>query len=401
MRKLIFTLGVLLILIAIGGPFATGKMAEKLLIDHESSIQATLPPWLELVEQEFDRSWFGSTSKARLVVTDPTIAERFKSVLGADQFGDQPAVMMESRITHGPLVGFLKPAIADIDTFFIAEGGKPLPAWVNTEVGFGDAVTMNWTVDDGAFTTPIGNLNWRGTTIRHVLNRSGDMSLTLEADAFEVLRDIDPVTADNLTIAWSTDQNNGRVDSLIGLDGIVRSGDQPPLAIELSTGVENLAPDAVQPLAQVLRALSVDDGTPIPFRLARAETDVRALFADEFTYTMNYHMELPEQPGAILDFDLRGDLAAVTDIRRPVDITRVLERAGRAGESTANMIINQAMVDALNEINPETEQQLLQAQAFGALVPDPDGDGYRLSMEYADSLITLNGMPMPLPPEPN
>ena len=63
------------------------------------------------------------------------------------------------------------------------------------------------------------------------------------------------------------------------------------------------------------------------------------------------------------------------------------------------MVVNQTMFEALQARDPLTQQWFLQLQGLGALIPEENGDGYVMQMDYADALITLNGIPIPLPPE--
>ena len=220
MRKFIVTLGVLLIAVALAGPYFTGKLAEQAVVGNDASIQASLPPWLELVEQTFDRDWFSSRSSARLVITDQEKRQQFEQFLDGGTFGDQPAVLIDSVIAHGPLIGLFTPAIAELATAFrteTSEGGY-LPVELTTTVGFSGDLDMEWRVVDSAFPSNFGTLGWKGLSVENTLSPTGrNLSVSLTADEFKVERDNNPITATDLEVDWISAEANGQFASSIAL----------------------------------------------------------------------------------------------------------------------------------------------------------------------------------------
>ncbi|MEM6818188.1 MAG: DUF945 family protein [Pseudomonadota bacterium] len=404
MRKFIVTLGVLLIAVALAGPYFTGKLAEQAVVGNETSIQASLPPWLELVEQTFDRGWFSSRSSARLVITDQEKRQQFEQFLDGGTFGDQPAVLIDSVIAHGPLIGLFTPAIAEIDTAFrteTSEGGY-LPVELTTTVGFSGDLDMEWRVVDSAFPSNFGTLGWKGLSVENTLSPTGrNLSVSLTADEFKVERDNNPITATDLEVDWISAEANGQFASSIALESDVVAADNPSMSIDLAVGVQEVAVAALPAFSRIMRTSFSGVNVMNPETMNALEADMRVLLADGFTITMNQALEVSEAPDGIMQTDLLLTFAGIDTAAGGLDLPGMVEHSARRGNSAVDMVINQAMVDALQARDPLLEQQFMQMQAAGALVPAEDGDGYVIDIDYADSLVTMNGLPMPLPPEAN
>ncbi|MEL7312020.1 MAG: DUF945 family protein [Pseudomonadota bacterium] len=403
MRKFILTLGVILIAIALIGPFATGKIAESAVLDNQAEMQASLPPWLELVEPTFERGWFSSRSTARLVITDANVSEQVRGFLGADQFGDQPAVILDSAITHGPLIGLLTPGLAEVRTRFVTEGDteSPLPVRLKTLIGLTGTTTMDWMLDNGSYDIDATKIRWQDVTARHVVKpNSADLDVGLSAAELAIDREISPVVANALNIDWTSNQADGRFFSDIQTTGSLVADGEPPINLDLTLGIGNLNPEAVAPLVRMIQLMANNNEMPLPVKLKVIESDLRVLFSDPFTINMDQTVTVDEAPDGLLQMSAEMNFAAIDTSSPTLDANQLINRAAREGQTTVNMILNQSMFDALQARDPTTQQQLLQMQAFGALVPEENGDGYVMQMDYADALVTLNGIPIPLPPEP-
>ncbi|MEO0364079.1 MAG: DUF945 family protein [Pseudomonadota bacterium] len=402
MRKLILTLGVILIAVALLGPFATGKMAESAVMDNQAETQASLPPWLELVEPAFERGWFSSRASARVIITDPQVRDRVRGFLGADQFGDQPAVILDSVVTHGPLIGLLTPGFAEVRTQFLTEGDAEttLPVRLKTLVGLGGTVTMDWMLDNGSYDADTTKLLWQDVTARHVVRpNSSDIDLGIAASQFAIDREVDPVSVNELNIDWNSNRIDGRVFSEVRTTGSLIADEQEPINLGLTLGIGNLNPNAVAPVMRILQLMANNPEMPAPVKLKVIESDLKTLFSDEFSLVIDQNMSADEAPGSVMQTRAEVNFAAVEAMPEPFDVNRLVERATRGGQSTASMVVNQTMFEALQARDPLTQQWFLQLQGLGALIPEENGDGYVMQMDYADALITLNGIPIPLPPE--
>ena len=183
--------------------------------------------------RDFERGWFTSRASQRLVITDPAMREQLRALLGADQFADQPAVLVESRITHGPVIGLIKLGLGEIDTVFLTETRngelQPLPVALTSLIGFGGNLTMDWVAQDGNMTGPMGLVEWRNLRATHRLSTLGrNMEVVARADQVELRASEENVLSyQNPAIDWKTIVRGDQLDTTFELQAsVLRDAEQ-------------------------------------------------------------------------------------------------------------------------------------------------------------------------------
>ena len=187
------------VLLAIGGIFVlsypgiawvTGMTIESRM-QHSEQQALDQVPYLTLVKREYDRGVYRSTEVATYGLHLP-VPTGVKTAAGAALF-PAATVTIVSRIQHGPFPGLHGPALAVIDSTFIAPpavqkelagalGSKPL-LQAHTTVGlFGGATTDLTSPAFSLVLGPDSTLAWEGLTgtfktARHLAAWSGQLSI--------------------------------------------------------------------------------------------------------------------------------------------------------------------------------------------------------------------------------
>ncbi len=449
MKKILFflTLGFALVLLAT--PWLFGSFTERRV---EEGLQrgAGADPGIAIVTEDYRRRWFSSDSRHRLVITDARVARVLQALTGSEAFADQPALIVDTRIEHGPLPGTtgdetsLAPGLSRaVSTFTLDPGNRagpvPLPGRLVTTMALDGSTDALFTMDAGSWRFPDGDgtLSWQGARIEGGLSPDGrtlrvsgrirplqlqgaespggdlpiisvgaidlvseqrytaygipvgsaavDVGQVVVDDGTAMLRAQGiRITSDNeISDELLSGTTELRVAELLG-EGIGSA----ELAIDL--GVGNLHAPSLQAIAETGRRLQADEQPVSRAEWLRAiEPDLaRLVQAGPVLDLRDVVLGLPEGEARLSSYvalAAGGDAGATLEPRELIDrLTATLELR-LPGPLLARAV---ATVPAFAE---ELEMLI----AMGVL--REDGDDYRLQAEYGNRLLTINGLPLPVP----
>ena len=394
MRKLVFVVSILLVVVALAGPWLVGQQIEKITRASQPEIAASLPPWAELVEADFQRGWFGSASRYRIVLTEdapPAVRQLIGNYAG---FGDQPALIVNNAIQHGPLVGLLTPAAAEIDSGFAVDNGSgelsTLPLVTETRIGLTGSLGAKWWMGALSLQQPQGNLTAGESS--GALRVSGDqrhIELDVAADALTVTRlgqtalSLQSVSVENvLDLGAEVTRLDADYAYIDGADAVASSAVSGEIAI--SGIATNALPGAIALLGKIQQEKPND-------------AQLQSLLEASLPTLIGLLAESPVIEWQQINQQAAGDILS--------DFTMTL--APQSGPVTFQPFVDQLVADALISVDfsapIETVESgtsgipmLTNALALGMLEKDRDAGIYRMDLDYSGGEATVNGLPLPL-----
>lgn len=394
MRKFVFVVSILLVVIALGGPWLVGQQIEKTTRASEQDLAASLPPWAELVSVDFRRGWFGSTSRYRIVLTEsapPVVRQLIGNYAG---FGDQPALIINNAIQHGPLTGLLTPAAAEINSGFAVDNGNgeltTLPLITDTRIGLTGSLGAKWWMGALSLKQPQGEV--KAGESSGELKISGDqkqINLNIAADALAVTRSgqtalsLESVLIENVLDIGKTetrlDLDYDYIDAADTLDKKTISGD-----VAVNGVASEALPGALALLAKIQN--EKPDNAQLQMLLQASLPTLVGLLSE--SPVVEWHQQYDESAGE-MSSDLKATLAPQTG---PMTLQTYVDQL------VADMLVNIdlsasiAVVESGSIKNP----MLRSALGFGMLEKDTDAGIYRMDLDYANGQATVNGLPLPL-----
>jgi len=172
--------------------------------------------------------------------------------------------------------------------------------------------------------------------------------------------------------------------------GRIEGGGPGPVSLTLELAAQNLHEPSLAALSETIQILE-GDGSGIPpaqaYRLM--EADLARLVAEGPV------LDLRKLGIALPDGEVRLTsylaLAAGGDTGPPLEAREILERL----TGTVELRIPASVVEQVRSIAPDAAEQLEMLIAAGML--RPDGADYRMQVEYGNGLLTVNGLPLPIP----
>lgn len=183
MRKFVVVLSVLLLLLATVGPLVTGIVAER-HYDEGIAVLSASPEasqlGLEPVQEVYDRGWFTTIGRTRVLVLEGPIMRALRRYSGAGEFADEPAIVVRNVLHHGPLTGLFRPGLARIETALFLDGVAPqlveMPLLLETLIGLGGGTEVRWQVPDGSIHNVARGLSWQRADGRFDITNRGLLS---------------------------------------------------------------------------------------------------------------------------------------------------------------------------------------------------------------------------------
>lgn len=400
MRKLIMLVALLLIATAILGPGLTGRLAERIVVDNNQAFAASLPDWLLLVEQRFERGWFSSRSRFRLVVTDPERMAMAARLLGASDFADEPAIIVDSVIAHGPLVGFLTPALARVESLLLtdAENGglRTLPLILTSTFGLTGNSRFDWLLGEGLIGSGQSGIRWRSVALtQRVRNTLNESTITIDVPDLVFHADGETTGFEGLRVAALLTREGGLVqaDGEYSVAQLVPVS-AAPMAVNGTLLITGLSERALamlrEPAREWLRTDPQDRATVVDRYLPA----LLALLGDDLAlaWTQGLHSD-----AGALDIDLKVDFPPASTIAGAADARAALQQiAGRMG-TQIELRMTTSFAQQLADSNPQLQGQLTMLQGMGILAPDETGDNLTMQVDYAGGSLTVNGLPVAVP----
>ncbi|MEM9171709.1 MAG: DUF945 family protein [Pseudomonadota bacterium] len=392
-RKVLFALSAVLILLGLFGPLATGLYGERIVKEHQQKWAALLPDWLELVETELDRGWFASTARQRFVITDPKRAQVLRGILGDGVFGDQPAVIVDSHITHGPFVNLYTVAIAQLQTAFKADNGAEalvdLPAVVTSTLGFTGNSRFHWLVAPGQFNTGGGQISWQTLRMRQSIKpRSGLVELHLDTDALQLSSPVSQLALVAPSIDLAADHYDGH---FVMLDGrysteLGFTSDADRDRIEGVLDIDGIDVTMFDELQRIIDALNVP-GASFENVAESHLADIRRVLAN--AVTLSWQQQLDGATGGV-DTDVQLQLPDTQSLSPTMAAAAFLRTVATLGNLSLRADMDAAYVDAHKGENTPTGQQVRMLLGIGALQQADTGQ-YEMLFELSEGKATING----------
>ncbi len=405
MRKLIIFVGVLLIVAGLAGPLVTGLLVEASVAGEDNPLEANMPPWLEAVSHDYSRGWFGAESRLRLVVTDRQRAGMLASVLDPGQFGDEPAVIVVSSVAHGPLVGVLTPAIAQIDSLLFTSDTEgrtvQLPLAASTTIGFTGNLRTDWQLAEGGTVTPRGAppLTWDGASGSYEATPGGAaQAASIEVEHIEIGAGDVVQRFDGIELGYVVTRAGGDASLTANFAFDVEAAAMAPITrLAGSASVQGLPADTMRAAMPVIRDLAAVGPANLVAVADRHEAIIRAALDDP----------LPLRWRQLAGTEY-GDIMVEFDITLPDRDTIGQAPGGAAivaGIAAATTVVGRiemptALADSIRLTDPKLYEQLTMLRGTGVLAPDPTGSLLVMDVDYSGGKLTVNGAPLPMPASP-
>jgi uncharacterized protein YdgA (DUF945 family) len=436
-RWLVISL-VLLALIILVSPGIIGQLAEQ---NMEENIQwaESESPGVSITREAFDRGWFTSEGQHRVVLQGGQFrdaAQKYADVSGNPEL---PSLLIDTRFDHGLLpvtslsrdAGSLIPGLAStVSTFQLDPGdGEPLslPGTLYSEVSLTGATDSRLLVEAGSYQHEQALINWEGADLAIYSDRnSGKISVhgsiqpwslaadeggakigAIQIDADQVRTeygfnvgpanvDLGAITIDaegqqivfgGMAVRMDSDVDDGRVNSTakMTVSDVVIPG-FGNVAMVMDTSMSRFDAASLGAVVVALRDAQASDNPEVALQMIfpEIEGDLQSL----------------ARAGAELRFDQldvtlpQGTVATkvVVDIAEmDADAEFSWPAVLLAMTASIDLRLPAELYDLATTMNPQAGSLL----AMGIL--QKDGDDYVMAAEYAQGLVSVNGVPMPIP----
>ncbi len=428
MKKSIVALLIVLALVVLISPGIVGMLAEKSVDEQIEWIRADNED-LVITAERFDRGWFSSQGRHRIEMRDSTSAASLKEILGLGHDEPLPALIVHTELNHGPIAlsfvagekASLAPGLGNAVSRLsieMADGEVvELPGTIRSSVTLAGDLTSNYTARAGsqAFAT-WGDINidfesspshdayaydgriealqlneqYSGAAISN-LSFSGDLTMSEFDFAIGDLRvaldtlspgsgaasefTIGPLVFDTTSIV-----TDGRVDSSsefsIVIDNIPNVGQ---VGLETKLAVESMDGEALNALIRGLQA--VQAGSNSADAMLAIEPELLALVA------AGLKMRIEQLDVAVPLGTIKSAVNITVFENDSADL--VWASLLLSLEAAAQFEIPAAIADMAMMMMP-------QAGIIEGFLRK-NGDVYELEAAYKKGLLTVNGIPLPIP----
>lgn len=438
-KRWVVILLVALAVLVLVSPGIIGRMTERDLEDNIALARIESPE-ITISTEHFDRGWFTSEGRHRIELSDRGAFPELSTFVDEAGYSGMPALILDSRIDHGlvPVAsmnrdgGSLEPGIARLATTLQLDPGNgeliDLPGHVYSTVTLSGATDIALLVGEGTWADGEAKIGWDGADLQMSIDKEGRMtSIAGFIAPIRFSAGNRSVTAERIDITAS--QSTTAYDFLVGSLDIQSQGVKVTEALGGGFGFSSLSAAASSDIDddKLSGSSSLDIvGIGVP---ALGTFDIgldmtySGLDADSFTRLYRAFEEAasdgqPEDAFAALypsmDAELQQFLAAGAEIRfdrfnislPQGDVTSDFafslpeSASGDAFswpglllklKASINLTVPADVMDMVLELQPDVGMIV----AMGFLVLQEDE--YKMNLEYAQGLATVNGMPMPVP----
>jgi len=431
MKRWLVILLVLLAVLILISPGIVGRLAER-NIEQNIEWAEEDSPGVSIETESFQRGWFTSEGRYRVVLEGgrfTEVSEQYRQATGNPEL---PSLVITTKLQHGPLPGGeLSPGLASsISTFQVDPGNGELfdvPGALHSKVALNGTTTSQLLLEPGSFESEDAKFEWQGTDLEIVSNPgTGSVSAAGVIKAWQISAEDSLVSVDAVSLkadqartiygfsvgavdlqsgklAFQDDEtrfsieklsinadsalDDDRVDAhtMFALDGMtVPAFGEVDFTMEIT--LEDIDAASLQAIRDAANDAqqAADPEAALANLYTNVEKDVKTLFGRGFAVHVNkLDVALPQGVVATrLDFNVPA-----MDQDATFDWSSVLLR------STAN--IDLRVPGAIYEMAAMMDAQAGSLVAMGILVQD--GDDYVMHAEYAQGLVNVNGVPMPIP----
>ena len=435
MKKWLVALLVLAAVVLLLSPGIIGRLAEQQV---RQNIQWADDETVEVAvtTESFDRGWFSSAGRHRVVL----MSGQLQGLLDGDEDHAMPSLIIETRVDHGivPFTslrgdsGSLKPSLARaVATLQLDPGDGQLiaiPGKIVSEIGLSGQTTGRYQLEAGTFKSGDVTIEWTGADIEFVLDPAkAFVAATGKIQPFSVISDSE--SAEFGEITFSADQSRtqfgfnvgslslemgkvtvreregavtgiGKVtfDTNVHLDAeriygrsrmqleALRFPDYGDVDLNLDLVANGL--DAAS-LGKITRALEEAQATVAP---GQAMAGVYPAIEADLQRFLSAGMELRFDQ---LDVSMpQGDISSRISFKLPEsDVSAPFSWAGMllALDASADITVPAALVEMASAMNPQAGSIV----QMGLL--KQNGDNYEMRAQFASGLLSINGVPMPVP----
>ncbi len=435
MKRWLVALPVILAVVILVSPGIVGRLAEN-SIDESIDWVASENPDVSIVTERFDRGWFSSAGRHRVVLRAGAFHDA--AVLHGDS-DDLPALIIDTRIDHGLVPvsslsresGSLMPALANmISTFQLDPGTGELvaiPGTLYSNIRVSGSSESRFVLEAGSFGKDGLEASWQGADLLVESNpASGNISVAGSIQPFSITGNDGQVAIGAITVDANEQQSNfgfsvGTVDfkmaslstenadgpfsmgalalsvdtsiddsrlsgtSTFSIQEVVVPG-QGEFALAMDISLHGLHAESLGVIATALRNAR-EDGNPEAALQAiypQIEDDVQKLVAAgaEFRFDQ-FDLMLPQGK---MSTTLRVEFAEMDEDAKFSWSSVLLKMT-----ASMDLRVPVELYEFAKMMNPEAETLV----AMGIL--KRDGDDYVMVAEYAQGLLNVNGAPMPIP----
>ena len=428
MNKGVIVLLVGLALVVMVSPGIVGMLAEK-SVDEQIDIATTAGPGLSITTERFDRGWFSSQGRHRIELQDPNSAGSITPFLGLGDDDDLPVLIVDTELSHGLIAltalgdehGSLMPGLGravstlslemhdgsivplpgkifsslsltgDLSSSYKTAAGSQGPAsWGNIEISFESAATggdyaYDGTIESLQLTHDNGLFELLRASFAGDLEMSefgfavGDMQLALDSlfSSTDGTRDmsVGPVVF-NTHSSTSDGRLNSESELQLTIDGFPAIG---PFSIDTKLALAGVDGFALRRLVENLQLVQ-NGGYYTAAQEAINENVLDVIAAGAELNIERLEVSLP-----------MGTIKSVINIRflesdrADFGWTSIL----LALEADAKFEFSEAIVDLAMMMSSDLEI----VRSF--LIKN--GDIYEMEIAYKKALLTVNGLPVPIP----
>ena len=438
MKRWLVVLLVVLAVVVLVSPGIVGRLAEKNL-EEKIEWAATESGGFEIHTERFDRGWFTSEGRHRVVLSSAMFREataNYREKTGNDEL---PSLIIDTRLDHGLMpVGSLTrdswslmPGLAStVSTFQIDPGDGELvaiPGALYSNVSLSGASDSRYLLETGIFENDEVRVEWAGADVALQTDRSDGtllidgtiepFSISVEGEtvrigaiamsadqvkseygfnvgtaafgleSFVVESPDDPVTVGAIALSADADIEDARlsVTSKMSIDEIVVPG-IGDMNFVLDLALNRLDAASLQVIAEAFKEVqgSPDPGTALTQLFPQIEGDLQKIVTSGAEIRVE-QLDVTLPQGKVTT----KLLVEVAEGDSGVEFSWSSVLLAMTASATVRMPV--ALFEFVKIMNPQANALV----AMGIL--QRDGDDYVMNAEYAQGLLNVNGAPLPIP----
>lgn len=432
MKRWVLILLVGLAVLLLISPGIVGRMTER-SIEESITLARIESPQITIDTEQFERGWFSSAGRHRIELSDRSHFPELASFVKEAGYAGMPALILDSRIDHGPLpLSSLEPGLASMTSTVQLDPGNgelvDLPGRINSTLSLSGTTHADLLLEEGNWSDNDTRIDWQGAELRMTIDNAGVLT---DADGFVAAvrfstgsrklesRRIDIAMkqekSDYDFMVGSMDLHSGGVsladglgnqvgfssldikitskitdDKIYGSSAIDLAGVLTPgfgtMDIELDLNYSGFDAESFVSLYSALHDAAADGNPEDAFAAiypAMAVELQQFLSAGVDVQVNRLNLSLP-----------LGDI--LTDFRFALPGAGSADAFSWPGlllklKASVNVQIPVPLFRMIEALQPEAGAAI----AMGVFVLE--GDQYIMQLEYAQGLATINGIPMPVP----
>lgn len=428
MKKGIVALFIVLALVVLISPGIVGMLAEK-SIDEQIERATGKNQDLVITAERFDRGWFSSQGRHRIEMQNTTNAASVRGMMGLSNHEPLPALIVDTKLKHGPIAlasaggtnGSLAPGLGNaISTLSIEmpDGEMvTLPGTVNSSLTLAGDLNSNYAAPAGSqdFATwgdisidfessaSNGAYAYEGLVESlHIDDKDGGVALSNLSFSGDLAMSEFDFAVGSVKLAFETMSLGSGATSAISIGPLILDansevkGDRIDTVSELRVTIDDV-PNVGQVGLDTKLAIEGVDGEALGRLVQRLEAVQSGGNSTDMTFGVESEFLDVLAAGANMRIEHMNITVPQGTIKSTMNI-KVLENDSADFAWTSLLLALEA--DAQFEI-PEIIANMAMMMSPQAAVVEgflkKNGDIYELEAAYKKGLLTVNGVPLPMP----